>query len=181
VPNHKHKRSLTGRRGRDLGIAAAQEATIAREHATHSQGEPETETLTEKGKRPQITLKNGAVVDARQAVAMVQQLQTALELYPDEFRSLLAMAEGRPGDADPRHFEALWARAFLENDHSIDPMLRDVLLNCYEVTREGPVVVPLRLQDAADLSAAKRAQREYDQQFRDMLRGRDDDEGPSRN
>jgi hypothetical protein len=136
--------------------------------------------LKEKGNRPQIKLRNGAVVDARRAVAIVECLQTTLATRPDEFRSLLALAENRPQDADQRHFEELRACACLENDKSIDPMVRDVLLNCYQVTSEGPVVVPLRLQDAADLPAAQRAQRQRDQQLRSILQPKRDNEGPSR-
>jgi hypothetical protein len=126
-------------------------------------------------KRPTITLKNGAEVNARAAVAIVQQLQVNLALHPDQFQTLLALAEGRAAQADPQHFQALWADDFLEKDErTIRPEVRDVLLNCYENTPEGAVVVPLRLQSEADLPAAKHAQEQLDRQLRNLLPG---DEG----
>jgi hypothetical protein len=179
VTNRTQKHLRSGQRGHD-DAAAAPEVTTAREQETRVNGEPETRTLREKGKRPQITLRNGAIVDARRAVAIVERLQTTLATQPDEFRSLLALAQALPQNADPQHFEELWALAFLENDHSIDPMVRDVLLNCYQVTTEGPVVVPLRLQNEADLPAAKHAQRQRDQRLRNIVRKPKSDEGPSR-
>jgi hypothetical protein len=174
VANQKHKQSRTRRSRRNDGIDAVAEVTTAREQAARMRAGPETGTLTKKGKRPQITLKNGAVVDARQAVTIVEHLQLALASHPEEFKSLLAIAEGRTKDADPRHFEELKACAFLQNDHSIRPMVRDVLLNCYQITPEGPVVVPLRLKDPSDLPAAEEAQRQSDQFLRNILRRRKD-------
>jgi hypothetical protein len=168
VTNRKQKQLRTGWSGHDDRAAAA-EVTTTREQAPRVHGELETGTLTDKGKRSKITLRNGAVVDARQAVTIADQLQDALEDNYEEFKTLLALAEGRVQDADPQHFEELKANAFLENDNSIDPMVRDILLNCYQVTPEGPVVVSLRLKDAADLPAAQKAQRESDQFLRDIL------------
>ncbi len=142
---------------------------------------PETGTLTEKDReKPQITLANGAVVEARPAVAAWERLGTLLATAPDEFRSLLALAEGRGSDADPQHFESLWASYLLENDvRTIRPVVRDVLLNSYVVTEEGPIVAPLRLQSAGDLPGAEWAQRTIDQLRRDVLFGRKDN-GPLR-
>lgn len=172
MATRKHRQWPDGRSGHADAAAAAQEVTTAREQATSRKGASETGTLTEKGNRPQITLKNGAVVDARQAVTIVEQLQDALEAEPDAFKSLLALAEGRSQDADPRHFEDLWAEGFLNNDHSIEPIVRDVLQNCLHVTSEGTVIVPLRLQDGADLPAAQQAQQDSDQFLRDILNRR---------
>jgi hypothetical protein len=162
------------------GSATTEEATKDREQAIRVSDQPETGTLTKKGNRPQITLRNGAVVDARRAVVIVQQLQVTLARHPNEFKSLLALAEGRPQDADPRHFEELWAQAFLNNDHSIKPIVRDVLLTCHHITAEGPVIVPLRLKDAVDLPAVEEAQRASDQFLRDILHRRkgSDDRSP---
>ena len=111
----------------------------------------------------------------REAVAVVQDLQLQLEHHPDQFQTLLALAEGRAGDVDPRHFHALRVEYYLEKDErTIRPVVRDILLNCYEVTSEGPVVAPLRLQSEADRPAAKHAQEQLDRQLRNLLSG---DEG----
>jgi hypothetical protein len=179
VAKRRNDRSPAGHSRRDNEAIASAETTLAREQATHVRVGSETGTLKEKGNRPQITLKNGAVVDARRAVTIVEQLQIELASHPEEFKSLVALAEGRPQDADPAHFEELFACAFLENDHAIEPIVRDLLLNSYQVTPEGPVVVPLRLQDAADLPAAQRAQRQSDRQLRSILRKLRSDGGPS--
>src|SRR5579862_9409776 len=133
VANRKQNRWRSGDSGHGADAAAAAEVTTAREQASRVRGEPGSRKVKEKGKRPQITLKNGAVVDARRAVTIVQWLQVTLARHPDQFKSLLALAEGRRPDADPRHFEELRANAFVENDDSIDPVVRDVLLNCYQV------------------------------------------------
>lgn len=180
MANRNDQPSRTDRGKRIDRFAAAPEVTTAREQASPLQDGPDTGKLAEKGKKPQITLRNGAVVDARRAVAIVERLQNALEISPEEFRSLIALAENRPQDADPRHFEELKAFAFLDHDHSIRPLVRDLLLNSYQVTAEGPVVVPLRLKDAADLPAAQKAQRENDQFLRNILHRRkgSDDRSP---
>lgn len=173
-----HVPSRTGHSSHNHGEAVATEVTIRREQAGRG-GRGLRQTLKENSKRSQITLKNGATVDARQAVAIVEQLQVVLAAHLDEFRSLLALAEGRRQDADPRHLKSLWASAFLQNDYAIEPIVRDVLLNSYQDTAEGPVVVPLRLRDAADVPAVQQALLEKDQQIRKILRNPKRDEGRS--
>lgn len=165
------------REGRLHTQEAAQEGSKAREQASRSQGGPDTRTVTEDARRPTITLKSGAVVDARKAAAVWRELDAMLTVDPDEFRSLLALAQGRLGDADPQHFESLWADDFLEMDRrTIQPEVQEVLLNSYEETREGPVITPLRLQSEADRPIAEEALRQCDQWVRDFLSGKDDQE-----
>jgi hypothetical protein len=135
--------------------------------------------VTENAKRPTITLKNGALVEARQAVAVLEDLDTLLTNAPDEFQTLLALAQGRDADANPQHFKSLRAHTFLDwhDGRTIQPLVRDVLLNSFEMTPEGPVIVPLRLQDAADLPAAEQAQAELDRwtsRFWARIQGRKD-------
>jgi hypothetical protein len=151
----------------------AKEATKAREQASRLRGGPDAVIATEDVKRPTITLKTGAVVDARQAVATVEQLRALHSVDPDEFQTLLALGEGRAGDANPEHFHELWLSYLLEKDErTIQPIVRDVLLNCYlPDTLEGPVVGPLRLQSAADLPVAERAQEQLEEQRRRDLFG----------
>jgi hypothetical protein len=170
VANRKSKRSRTGRGGSNLGVAA-QEATIARDQATRVRVGPEIGTLTEKDDLPQIRLKTGATVGAREAAAIWRSLGALLAVDPDEFGSLLALAQDRPGDADQRHFKSLRADAFLQDDHSVDPVVRDVLLNSFELTPEGPVISPLRLQNAADRPIAEQALRERDEWVQNFAGG----------
>ena len=176
MPDRRRGHPQVGR-GRHLHRAvAAEEATTAREQAIPSRGGPEAETVTEEGQRPTITLKNGAVVDVREAAAVWRDLAAVLETDPDEFRSLLALVQGRPADVNPRHFDELWADAFLENDlRTIRPVVREVLLNSYEAdTGEGSVIAPLRLQDEADRPVAEKALAQRDQWVRDFASGKKD-------
>jgi hypothetical protein len=138
--------------------------------------------LTEESKKPQITLKNGGQVEAEEAGMTWIRLGQLLETAPDQFRSLLALAEGRPGDADKRHFQPLWGRFLLEQDHrTVPPLVRAVLQNCYQNTPEGPVITPLRLQHAADKTVAEQVLRERARRLLDFIYGPDDtDTGRSR-
>lgn len=142
----------------------AQAVIINREQGAQSQGRLDAGAVTENANRTTITLQNGAVVEARQAAAVLQDLDTLLTNAPDEFASLLALAQGRDADANPDHFKSLRAHAFLDwhDGRTIQPLVRDVLLNSFQQTSEGPVIAPLRLQDAADLPAAEQAQAELD-------------------
>jgi hypothetical protein len=150
---------------------ATQEATKAREQASQPKGAPDARTVTEDAQRPTITLKTGVVVDAREAASVWRELDALLTVDPDEFRTLLALAEGRVADANPQHFESLWADAFLEMDHrTIRPVVQGVMVNSYENTSEGPVICPLRLQNESDRPIAEKALAKLDQWVRDYVR-----------
>ena len=111
-----------------------------------------------------------------QAAAVWRQLAALLTVDPDEFRSLLALVQGRQADADPRHFDSLWADACLEKDRqTVRPEVRAVLLNSYAETPEGPVIAPLRLRDEADRPVAERALANRDRWVRDFSLGKDDE------
>jgi hypothetical protein len=128
--------------------------------------------VTEEPKRPTLTLKSGAVVDALEGVAVAQDLQVFTARHPDQLRTLLALAEGRVGDANPEHFRALRIEYYLEKDErTVRPVVREVLLNCYQETPEGPVIAPLRLASAADLPGATHAEAELERRLRDLLSG----------
>jgi hypothetical protein len=173
MPDRTPRRPRAGEAERRRAQAAAQEATIAREQAGQPEGGPDAGTVTEDAHLPKITLKTGDPVDARAAVAILDQLRAYLAVHPEEFRSLLALAEGRPGDADPGHFQSLHRHAFMEDDgRSISPEVRSVLLNSYVVLREGPVLVPLRLQNEADRAVAEEAQKQLDRWYQRVLFGR---------
>ena len=119
----------------------------------------------EKNKRSEITLSDGSPVPARRAVGIRAALDVLLEVAPDEFRSLLALAMDRREHADPRHFESLRAHAFLRRDDLVDPVVRAVLVNSYAASQEGPVIAPLRLRDARHKAAATQAQEQFEQSF----------------
>src|SRR5207244_2180385 len=103
MPKRRPHLMMEGQGARDSPEGAGH-GTLAREQVARAGSGPEVGGMTKEDKRPTITLKSGAIVDARAAVAIVQQLRVTLSLHPDQFHSLLALAEGRPGDADPRHF-----------------------------------------------------------------------------
>jgi hypothetical protein len=131
--------------------------------------------LTKEGERPHVTLATGAVVDAREAAGVWRELSFLLTIHPDRFRSLLALAQDRPGEADARHLDELWADWFLDRDRrTIRPAVRQVLLNSYQDTREGPVIAPLRLHDEADRPVAEQALQQHDQLVWNLLFRRED-------
>src|SRR5262249_25089095 len=153
MPDHRPNR-LRGGGGEGSRIEAAQEAT--REQDTRPRGRPEAGSLTEETNRPTITLQSGAVVDAREAAGIWRYLAALLGVNPDRFRSLLALAQGRPADADPGHFELLDADYYLEKDQrTIRPPVQAVLLNSFVNGPEGPIIAPLRLQSEADRPVAE--------------------------
>lgn len=152
-------------------------ATAAREQATQSRDEPVARRVTEDAKRPTITLQSGAVVDAREAVSLWYRIDALLTVAPEHFRSLLALAEGRIGNADSSHFEHLLADGFLEDDRrTIRQVVQEVIRNSYQDTKEGPVISPLRLQSEDDHPVAEQALREIDRWVNDIRSGRDDND-----
>ena len=154
-------------------LTEAQEVITAREQAARPAGGPVAGTVTEDGKRPTITLRSGTIGDAREAAAVWRDLGTLLAVDPSEFRTLLALSQNCLADADPKHFDQLWANDFLEMDRrTIQPAVHAVLLNSYEDTREGPVIAPLRLQDEADRPVAEAALAQRDQWVRHFATGK---------
>jgi hypothetical protein len=126
--------------------------------------------MTEEASRPTITLLTGAVVDAREAAGTWKRLSSLLTVNPARFRTLLALVQNRPADADPGHFECLWADGFLHKDRrTLNPVTLGVFLNSYEETKEGPLICPLRLQNENDRLVAERALAEAGQALWDFL------------
>src|SRR5262249_36563728 len=92
----------------------------------------------------------------------------------DQFRSLQALEQGQPGDADSKHFDWLWGHGFLEKDRrTIRSDAAAVLRNSFEETKEGPVIAPLRLMSERDRPIPGQALRECDVWVHDFLSGKD--------
>jgi hypothetical protein len=163
---------------RDASIAARSGATDRYESNSRAHIGPDGGQLTKNSNKPTITLRDGVVLDAREAAAVRDALQRTLSFHPDEFQSLLALADGRVADVEPGHMGELRAHAFLKRDDSLDPVVRAVLMNCYEVTRDGPVFVPLRLRSSADLEAATWAEAQIDEFYRNLLPRRPNQDRP---
>jgi hypothetical protein len=101
-------------------------------------------------RRKILPLKNGGQIEAAFGLAGWRSLEHLLEQSPQNFRALLAIAEGRPGDADAQSIAHLSDSLFLRPDGSLEPGMRDVLLSSHTVTSEGSVLVnPFRL-DTSD-------------------------------
>jgi hypothetical protein len=157
--------------------AEALKKTSAREQANLPDQRPVAKRVSKDADRPEITLRSGDPVDARAAVSLVERLRALLEVDPDEFQSLRALAEGRTADANPQHFPLLKSHVFLERDGcTIRPIVRAIILNCYEITLEGPVIVPLRVKDESSIEVTNQAQEQLDEQRRRDLFG-DDGQG----
>ncbi len=138
---------------------AAQDETLTREQVSPTGAGPVTRTVSEeKGQKPTtITLQDGCVVDAARADSTWELLKDFPQKEAAAFQTLLALAHGRPpAHADKRQFEALEARGFVIDDHSIDPVTRAVLLNSSAVVDGKPMIGALRLQSEADRAVLRR-------------------------
>src|SRR5262249_30753191 len=120
----------SGRRLKGRGrAAAAMKTSQGREQVGRGAGRLGTGTLAGDEKRETITLRNGAVMDALRAVSLHGRLAAMLEVTPAEFRSLLALAEGRPNDANAAHINDLREERFLAADNSVVPDVAALLTN----------------------------------------------------
>jgi hypothetical protein len=161
VPKRKNTGSGAGQRG--VQQRAAQDVTLTREQVTAAKARPETGTLAEEKKdEGLVTLKDGYVTSAGHAVLVENSLRT---LAPGAIRSLVALVQGRRKDADRRHFRDLVAAGLLEDDTSVPPITRGVLLNSVVETAAGPELGELQFTSAADrkrFDEARAADRELD-------------------
>lgn len=165
MPDRNHRQSRSGH-----GVArqqAGQEATLAREQDSQVEAGPETGKLKEeKGKIQKISLQDGSVLDAVKAVCTWDLLKDFPQEEPAAFQALLAMAQGRHTDhIDPRHLEALESRDFVNEDHTIDPIARSVLLNSYTTVDGQPMIAALRLRSAADKVVLEEARAQFHQDY----------------
>ncbi len=168
MPDRKHRRSRSGRT-RPHAESVMREATIGRGQVSRQHGVSGTGKMTGNGTRPTITLKDGSVIEAWLAATVWEQLKDLLREEPPEvFQSLLALAQGREGDANPQHLGTLAVSLFVnEGDHSIDPVVQSVLLNSYVTADTGPGIAPLRLMSAADKVVAEEALAQLHQQVKE--------------
>jgi hypothetical protein len=163
MPDRNHRKSRSGHGGD--WKQAAQDATLAREQASHAADRSVARTLTEvKGKKPTtITLQDGSVVDAEQAACTWNLLKDFPREEPAAFQELLAMAQGRTHHADARHFKALKVRFFVSEDHTIESVTRAVLLNSFANLDGSPMIAALRLKSAIDKTVLEKVQAQLHQ------------------
>ena len=89
----------------------------------------------------------------------------------DEFYSLLALAQGRQGDADPTYLKPLRDQGLLDESGAVLPIVRSIL-GAYTVTAEGPVITdPFRPRSEAEKQAGERAAEQNDQTLLNWLLG----------
>jgi hypothetical protein len=163
MPDRDYKRSQSGRGS--VWQQAAQEATLAREQDNRAADGSERRTLKEEeATKPTITLQDGSVVEANRAVNKWYLLENFPQEETAAFRTLLTLAQGRsPVDADARHFEALMSRNFVNEDHTIDPVTRAVLLNSFTTVDCKPMIGALRLKSTADKAVLEEARAQLHQ------------------
>lgn len=166
MPDRNHRKS----RSRHSGDwkQAAQDATLAREQASHAADRSVARTLTEeKGKKPTtITLQDGSVVDTIQAACTWDFLKDFVQEEPAAFQTLLAMAHGRPpAHAEAPQFEAMESRGFVNEDHTIESVTRAVLLNSLTTADGQPMIAALRLHSKADKAVLEEAQAQLHQNY----------------
>jgi len=165
-----------GRRPNAAGPAGIK----TREQANWCQEGLDTGKVTNQEQRGKLTLKDGLEVDAREAQVLTELLRAKMQVRPEEFRSLLALAQGNPQDASPVSLQPLQDQGLLDSSGIILPMVRSILLSAYTITPEGPVLVsPFHLRNEADKQTAERAEEQNDQILRRWLRDPGEG-GPSR-
>lgn len=118
---------------------------------------PQDATL-KQGSTPQVTLKNGAVLDTWIALASWQALADLQHSKPGMFAAALSMARGNP--VPPATARELRRGLLLTRAGELRPEIRDVLLAGYQQTPEGGVLTnPVRLDDEADRAAFAECER----------------------
>lgn len=145
----------------------AQEGTQAREQASPTEAGSELGKLTEEpSKKPTITLQDGSVVAADQAVTTWQLLKDLPHEEPAGFQWLLAQAQGRTDAAEARHFPAsLEASGLVNEDHTLESVTRAVLLNSLTTVDGEPMIAALRVQSRADKAVLDAAWAERHQAY----------------
>ena len=165
MPDRNYQGSRSGR-----GVVrqpAAQEANPDREQASHAVAEPvEPPLKEEKGTKPTITLHDGSVVDAMQAVCAWDLLKDFPQEEPAAFRWLLAQAQGRTDAAEALYFpEVLEASSFVNEDHTIEDVTRAVILNSHTTKNGAPMMGALLLKSAAYKAVLEEAQAQLHQEM----------------
>lgn len=165
MPERNYRKSWAGR---DAGRRqSAQEAFSTREQAGRSVAGPEIGTLTkEKCTKSTITLEDSSVVDAVKAVCAWDLLKDFQHEEPALFQSLLALAQGRPADADPRHLKILKG-LYVNEDRTVESVTRAVLLNSLSMADGTPMVAALRLKSAADRAVFEETQAQVYQNIKE--------------
>lgn len=126
--------------------------------------------MPKERKDPILTLKNGAKVNGRHALAMRDLLEALLRHHPNEFATLLELCQSQPGSQPPPLSQAtircLQDHGSLDADGTLRPIIRDVMLSSYHATPDGPVLTQpftlatieeKRIADGLDDAADRRA------------------------
>jgi hypothetical protein len=155
--------------------------SIKGEQAAQANGGPGAWMPQKREEGPKFTLKNGDQVDADWTVILYESFVDMMDNCPRRFQSLLALAQGRPGDVVADDLEYFKEAGFVTPAGVLSSDVQSVLLSAYQETPEGPVLVnPVRLETPADRAAVEHAQQLLNRRALDFLRERDDD-GPSLN
>jgi hypothetical protein len=94
-----------------------------------------------------VTLADGSVEGAASAAMCYDSMRS---LAPEFFRSLVALVQGRRKDADRRHFRDLVGAGMIEDNTSVPPDVRRLVLNSLVETAAGPELGELRFKSEAD-------------------------------
>jgi hypothetical protein len=132
--------------------------------------------------RPQLRLKNGAMADVRSALIVLGGLRAQQRVRPHVFQTLLALARGKPEEADPEHIEPLTQERYLGPDGKVRQDVADVLLSALQWQGDGAVLVnPFKLEGEADRAVVERTEQQIARGYLDLFPGlRRSGPGPSR-
>ena len=133
-------------------------------------------------KDPILTLKNGAKVNSRHALAMRDLLEGLLHHHSEEFAALLELCRSEPGSESRRlsqeAVQCLKDHGSLDADGAVRPIIRDVMLSCYHVTPDGPVLTqPFALATMGEKRLADQLEEDADRRFQKWVRNARKDKG----
>jgi hypothetical protein len=113
----------------------------------------------EKEEKIKLPLKHsGELVDAEQAMYWVDDFRVMQELYPKRFKTVVALAQNLPEEADPKQVKALKDLRFVRDDGQLDPYFAGILTSSLEMRDNCYVLVqPFRLESERDKLIAERA------------------------
>jgi hypothetical protein len=125
-----------------------------------------------------LTLKNGAKVNARHALAERSRLERLLRNHPDHFGALMRLSKAQAAGSNQFDQTTIQESVrFLKNngdllkDGQVRSIVRDVLISSYQETPDGPVMTqPFLLASKEDKRIADRIEEDADQRFQEWLR-----------
>lgn len=120
--------------------------------------------------RSTLPLRKGGEADVRLALGFLDHAGFVLRHHPEHFPALLAIADGRPGEAGHASVVHLKRLGILDRDGVLPPECSAVLRSSYEITGDGPhLSMPFDLKVVGALEVIEQVQHQMTVNLRDFL------------